>query len=176
MQHNATTLEALRADRSVTTVVLSARYATHLAIDADKVSRGLRQSVEALTAAGKQVWLVEPFPDYEYPVPEALGLRHYRGTAPEGFGQPLAAYRQRHAADLQLVRSLSAVPGTHVFRPSDALCPEGWCSTLSHRQVLYFDEHHPSMAGARLVAAGLAAALRGSTCPPCVVNVAAKSE
>ena len=155
--HNAAVLGELLQDTSIHRVVLVARYELYLAHQAAAFEEGLRNSVVALTAAGKDVVLVEPVPTYGYPVPAALAALHRRGQPVESFGQPLEAYRHEQEAALAMLRRLGEIPGVQVVKTSDVVCSSGRCAVVAGNKPLYFDDNHLSLVGARALVAGAAA-------------------
>lgn len=152
VEHNDATLRGLSQDGAVDRVVLVARYGYYMQTQAASLEEGLRRSVVALTAAGKAVVLVEPFPDYGYPVPAALAALHRRGQAVEDFGQTRTAYVHRQRDALAMLDRLSRLPGVTVVRTSETFCASGRCAVVSDGRPLYFDDNHLSVTGARRLA------------------------
>ncbi len=157
VEHNDATLRGLLQDSAVERVVLVARYGYYMRTQAASFEEGLRRSIVALTAAGKTVVLVEPFPGYGYPVPAALAALHRRGQAVEDFGQTSADYVQQQRDVLAMIQRLSRLPGVTVARTSDALCASGRCAVVSDGRPLYFDDNHLSTTGARKLSEALMA-------------------
>lgn len=158
--HNERTLEALFTDANVGTVVVAAHYEHYLRHDdGPAFLAGLAKTASLLQAAGKRVVLVAPVPTYEYPVPQALGMRAFRGQDPLAFGQALAQHRQRAEAAAVAIDSIARQYGVTVVDPASVLCSGGQCITSDHLRVLYFDSHHLSLAGAERVARVVAAQL-----------------
>lgn len=152
--HNQATLEALIADAALDRVVLVARYQLYVKHDAAAFEAGLNRAITALTAAGKRVVLVDPYPGYLYPVPEALSNLSRRGGDPATLEQSIDEYRHRNAPALAMLERLGALPGVTRVKTSDALCGDGTCAVIDGGKPLYFDDNHLSMTGARrLVAA-----------------------
>lgn len=149
--HNDEVFKALVADAALVRVVVIARYDDHLPRDPEAFEAGLRRSLEGLTAAGKQVVLLEPLPIYPYPVPDALSVLYRTGRDPNRVGQSLADYRREHAAALAMVQRLGDMPGVTVARTSDALCGTGRCAVMEDGGPLYFDDDHVSLRGARRI-------------------------
>jgi hypothetical protein len=158
--HNDATLRSLLKDASVDRVVLIAHYRYYMRTQAIPFEEGLRRSILALTAAGKQVVLVEPFPTYGYPVPAALVALHKRGQPIESFGQSLKAYLNHQDATLTMLRQLSRLPGVSTVKTSEVLCADGRCAVVSDDAPLYFDDNHLSLAGARELSGGSSELLR----------------
>jgi len=152
--HNAATLQAVVDDEHVRRVVMVARYEHYLRFLPADFAKGLRQAVESLTKAGKQVVLVEPFPTYGYPVPAALVALHRRGQPIERFGQLREKYEGDQAAALELLRELSELPGVSLVDTGAILCGGSRCRVVINDAALYFDDNHLSLAGARRLLGG----------------------
>lgn len=153
--HNAAALAGLVGDAKVDRVLLVSRTSSYLgdARTAADFERGLRESVQALMAAGKQVWLMDPVPTYRYPVPAALAQHHRRGREPAAFGMTADDYRQAERAALALLTRVVAATGAQRIAVDAALCAAERCAVVgAHGQSLYLDDNHLSMGGARLLA------------------------
>ena len=164
-EHNQETLTRLLADTTVGTVVLAARWSWYQAIDAPVFEEGMTRSVRALSQAGLRVVLVEPFPEYPYPVPAALGALSRRGQLEDvAFGQSLSDYRRDNLRALKFIERLSALPNVSVISTAAVLCASGRCQVMSpERRPYYFDDNHLSMTGARRLAQPLASKVAVST-------------
>jgi peptidoglycan/LPS O-acetylase OafA/YrhL len=151
---NQATLAWLSRPRAPAIVILSAaadspQYRADPAFQA-----GLLDAAEALRRAGKRVILVGPVPSYPSDVPRrvALAWQSQPGTMPQGV--PIAKFLSRNRAvlaSLQLARS----HGFAVLLPHEQLCRES-CDLVRGGKVLYFDDHHLSVEGGRIIAAPLA--------------------
>jgi peptidoglycan/LPS O-acetylase OafA/YrhL len=153
-QHNAAMLAGLVSDPRVDRVLLVSRTETYLeSRSAEAFERGLTQAVRALTAAGKQVWLLDPIPTYGYPVPAALAQYQRRGLDPVAFGMPAAEYRHAAAPAMAMLSRVAQATGAQRIAVDAALCREGRCDVVdAEGRGLYMDSNHLNMAGARLLA------------------------
>lgn len=146
--------------------------------DAAAVMAGaLRRSVDRLLAAGRSVWVLYPVPEVGYDVPRVAGILVRRGLPPDDFTRPYTMYQQRQAAVIAMLNSLPPSPRLHRLYPDRVFCgaaPDrtARCATMRGAIPLYRDGNHPSRAGARLIAALLAAPMAGSATDP--VATAAK--
>lgn len=149
--HNRAVLDGLIQDARVDRVLLVARYGLYLhRPDAAKFEAGLASSVAALREAGKQVLLVDPFPEYGYPVPAALAQRLQREAPLNELGQSVARYREQQRDALALLERLGKQPGVSRLRTAEWLCRTDHCDVLQPPlQPLYFDDNHLSLSGAR---------------------------
>jgi hypothetical protein len=64
----------------------------------------------------------------------------------------------RHIAEIK--RAVADFPNVEVFDPLSVLCPETKCLASLNGHLLYEDDHHLSVHGARLVTTALNTALR----------------
>ncbi|MBC7378238.1 MAG: acyltransferase [Burkholderiaceae bacterium] len=150
-EHNQQTLSHLLSDARVDIVVLAARWRWYQGIDSLGFEAGMVQSVRALAQAGKRVVLVEPFPEYRYPVPAALGALSRRGQLrDDSLGQTIQGYLAANERSLAVIRQLAALPNVSVVSASAVFCPNGHCQVMSAGGMpYYFDDNHLSMTGAR---------------------------
>jgi peptidoglycan/LPS O-acetylase OafA/YrhL len=154
-KHNAAMLSGLLADAKVDRVLIVSRASAYLGEPqrAADFERGLLGAVQALTQAGKQVWLLDPVPGYGYPVPAALAQHQRRGLAPAAFGLPVEEYRQAEAQSLALLARVATATGAQRVAVDAALCGDGRCAVVgADGRGLYLDDNHLSMAGAAKVA------------------------
>ncbi|HYC73591.1 acyltransferase family protein [Brevundimonas sp.] len=108
----------------------------------------LARIVERLTASGKRVHLVAPFPD----LPTHVERYTFKGdpTDPDRVtGTTLQFHRERNAFIRPVLDRLGQMPGVDVLDPADAVCADGRCSSLIGGVSMYFDDNHFSLEGAR---------------------------
>ena len=96
--------------------------------------------------------MIEPVPSYRYPIPSALGMLAFRGERLEVLGQTRSEYERNNEAALSVIRGLKNIEGVSVFDTSRVLCGASNCALTQNGVALYFDQHHLSLVGARLVA------------------------
>ncbi len=160
---NQQTLDRLVQDASVDVVLLTARHEYYLNHpDAATFRAGMAESVKRLSAAGKQVLLLDPVPTYHYPMPAALAQRSRRGEDLDEQGQTREHYLSGQAAGLALLDGLAA-DGAAVRVPVvDLLCAGPRCEVRDGDRSLYFDDNHLGMHGASRVAARVLQQLQAS--------------
>jgi peptidoglycan/LPS O-acetylase OafA/YrhL len=125
----------------------------------DAFRSGLDHLVDRLLAADKQVVLVYPVPETGFDIPSTLALMDSRGQNPASFTIPRAEYvdRQQHA--LTILDGLGNRKGLTRVYPDRIFCPDSQCLTYAKGAPLYFDSHHLSIPGARMLAPSLERAL-----------------
>lgn len=114
----------------------------------DRYARSLTAIVERLTASGKRVHIVAPFPD----LPTHVERYTFKGdpTDPDRVtGVTLQFHRQRNAFIRSVMDRLDRMPGVDVIDPADAVCTGVRCASLIDGASMYFDDNHFSVAGAR---------------------------
>ncbi len=182
---NAKTLEILRADASIHVVVLCGFWANpfRLRVAGDEVTwltpdeahertlptldgervlfeQALRQTVEALRAAGKQVLVLGDTPSYTYEpiwkvstgaIPAQRVLADWL-RVPErgdpGYAAPGFQESDRYA-DAALHEALSGIAGVSIVELKTAMCPQaGQCLYREGDRLFYADAHHLTPDGA----------------------------
>lgn len=154
-KHNDAMLTGLVADAKVDRVLIVSRTSSYLGDSrtAADYERGLQLAVQALKAAGKQVWLLDPVPTYHYPVPAALAQHLRRGQDPAAFGMPRGDYLRGEAEALVTLQRVATAAGVQRIAVDATLCGDGRCAVVgADGRGLYLDDNHLSMAGARLLA------------------------
>ncbi|MCC7110405.1 MAG: acyltransferase [Deltaproteobacteria bacterium] len=160
-EHNREVLEAILADPKSRFVVLVAHHEHYAsAAGLPEYLGALRESVRALRAAKRQVVILGPVPIPGFDVPTRLSHDAMRENW----------WVQRHRPDRSFARATAGIPaelqslaleeGALLVDPGGRLCASGRCQVVEDGRALYFDDRHLSIAGARLVAPLVAAALR----------------
>lgn len=149
---------------SIRSVFLAARFGQLPSItDREAALHAFASTVDSLLAAGKRVIIVYPVPE----IPQGKGgaARLSVVSTPEG---PALASQETDEflnANRQAFHWLDEL-GEHdnLFRiyPHKALCDDEYCYAARNGVGFYFDEHHLSLAGARLVIPAFTAALYGN--------------
>ncbi len=117
--------------------------------------RGLTRTVEALTAAKKNVILIGSAPEIGWAVPVVLAQMRQHGDN-RAMDLPLAVHlRRQHAVmvDFALMRLRY---GVSYIDPAAVLCDASVCHVMLNGAPLYRDEHHLSATAARLLIPGIA--------------------
>jgi len=116
---------------------------------------GLRATLHALTAAGHRVILMGQVPPHpnQLPVPATLARKAMLGQKP---GDYLFHPDMQKLQDIDAkLQSIAASENARFASISSILCDDGRCKADIDGQVLYFDDGHLTVSGARLVAAKL---------------------
>jgi peptidoglycan/LPS O-acetylase OafA/YrhL len=121
--------------------------------------RGLDRLITRLLASGKKVVLVYPIPETGYDVPSTLARLSDRGEDPASFTTPLSAYERRQRFILGMLDGFGDRRNLVRIYPQSVLCVGPRCLTSKDGKPLYFDSHHLSIAGARLLEPELRASL-----------------
>ena len=147
----ARALETFIATDSIKTVILAARWRGHGLPRANPgLDAALRETIARLIAAGKQVAIVYPVPEYGQDVPQALTNRLLAGGLPAELSIDRDNFEEAHRDEAAYLDSLPA--GLLRLHPAARLCDAAKCYFLRNGQVYSHDAHHLSVTGARKAA------------------------
>ncbi|WP_425102255.1 acyltransferase family protein [Tropicibacter sp. S64] len=160
---NAGWLAGLVQDGDIETVVLLSDAVQYLPrVDAQAFEAGFRETVRALTDAGKRVILVAQLPVIGMEAPSVAGHALARGADPAMIGRDRAQVEAEHAAWTLVLADVAALPGVTLYDPLPRLCAPDLCPLVdADGTVLYFDPSHVTRAGARSLAGDLQGLLSG---------------
>lgn len=120
----------------------------------------MRETLDRLLAKGKRVVFVLDNPELGFDPKSCVDSRPWRLTSQQ-VRQPCAVPRKDFDERNQKYRELVAAvlkdyPTVKVFDAAAQLCDTEWCWAMKDGQMLYRDDDHLSLDGARLMARGLA--------------------
>jgi len=159
--HNQGVFKNLVRDSRVHSVILVAYYSFYLG-KWPKFQRGIEKVVAGLVASGKQVIVVYPTPVFPYPAPDALGLIVAHGLPAESFHISLSQYRKENARVIAELDAVTAKFGLPRIATQNVFCGRQYCQAYDGRDVLFYDEHHMSISGARKLVASIKPLLAAS--------------
>jgi peptidoglycan/LPS O-acetylase OafA/YrhL len=110
-----------------------------------------QMAVLRLLKAGKQVLLILPIPEAGWDVPKAATKLLLRGENLQRLANPVATIEVRDAAAKQAFLALEKHKDLMFIDPAKALCAKD-CALMKGSISLYYDDDHPSLAGANLIA------------------------
>jgi hypothetical protein len=151
-ERNRNVLDFLLANPQIDTVALVAYRDRDSNAYLDKIFLGFAQAIVELKAAGKTIVLVYPTPRDRVSVPQRLAAEQLHFGKFRSTISTLKTFENRLKNTFARLDSLAETYGLVVVRPSDVYCPNDRCETYLGGQVLFFDRHHPSLSGARLLA------------------------
>lgn len=128
-----------------------------------KFREGISGLVETLIANGKHVILVYPVPETGFDIPTTLALIATRGDDPSKFTTSRAVYQERQHRALRILNDIDDHPMLTRLYPDDIFCPNSRCITYADGAPLYFDSHHLSIPGAKLLQPRLEQAMKQRT-------------
>jgi hypothetical protein len=146
---NREVLDRVAHTPSIRTVYLAAFWESS-AYRAPGMARKLGGTIAKLHALGRRVVLIGPVPGQPFNVPRHLALAAARGDPADAKGGATADYRRDIAwfdAALPGWRAL----GAESLDPARVLIDGAHSRIVANGAPLYFDSHHLSLAGARLV-------------------------
>lgn len=119
-------------------------------------ANSVRSTIEQFLRVGKVVTLVYAVPEVGVDVPSFLAKSAWRdGASFSPLTTSRGVYRSRVASVHSVFDALGERRGLRRVRPEALFCgisAEGRCETMAGREVLYFDDNHPSSHGARRIA------------------------
>ncbi len=173
LRYSQAVLDLLVADPSIKTVILHARWSlyskgqkefgqTPAAVplyggvfrSPDELERfyavRIRETVDKLIAAGKQVVLIYPIPEAGVNVPDLLARQAAGGATPESSIR-CDDFFERQGFVIRALDSLGESDRIARIRPYEKLLHDGRLTVMDHGQSLYMDDDHLSDAGARIL-------------------------
>lgn len=110
------------------------------------VRRRLKETLDAIAAAGARAWIIMEAPFAGADVPHRLTRALMHGERPETLtGITAAEHSERRAFMSELVAGLPV----RVIDPTPRFCDQGQCLVVADGAPLYFDDNHLSIYGAR---------------------------
>ena len=148
-QSNEEAFEAIRADRALHTIYLAAFWANG-DFDTPRFVAQFDDTIARLRQLGRQIVIIGPVPPQPFDVPRHLAHLARNGTANGVEGS------ERREVEARTVHLRAAFErwrkqGIRVIDPIATLCGPERCSIEKNGRPLYFDSHHLSLTGARLV-------------------------
>jgi peptidoglycan/LPS O-acetylase OafA/YrhL len=146
---NRAAFDSIRATPALKHIYLAAFWANGDFDDPAFVTK-LDRTIAAIRALGREVVLIGPVPPQPFDVPRHLAHleRVDRLSAAQGVNRAWVETRTEH---LRAMFARWQAKGVRLIDPIAALCSSGNCIIERDGQPLYFDSHHLSVAGARLV-------------------------
>jgi peptidoglycan/LPS O-acetylase OafA/YrhL len=146
---NQAVMDTILADPKLRTVYLAGFWESPL-YAAPRTMAQLSATIGRLVASGRQVVLIGAVPPNKFDVPRHLARLAWLGRLDSAIGRDrldMAATDARIGA----VAAQWQGHGLTYIDPVDTLCGPEHCAILDHGVPLYFDHHHPSVAGASLI-------------------------
>jgi peptidoglycan/LPS O-acetylase OafA/YrhL len=149
--YNRAVLAYLSAHPEIETVIFSAFFEFPRYREDSGFGPGLIEAIQAVRNAGRQAIVVGPVPEQPFEVPRQLALAAVLGTfTPQGVATTEFSDRTR---PLTTLMDEARRAGASVVLPQALFCAGERCTIMRDGRMLYFDEHHLSLDGARIVAA-----------------------
>lgn len=133
------------------TIVIAANSSAWATEASERYWQGLRTSLAALSAAGHRLIVLSQIPHLpnQMPAPASVARWTIQGNHPADFA--FAPDEELSEVNANLRTIASEVNATYV-PVGPTLCKDGKCHAYLDDAVLYFDDNHLSMHGARMVA------------------------
>jgi peptidoglycan/LPS O-acetylase OafA/YrhL len=147
---NRAVLATITANPQLKTVIL-AGFWVDPAYSLGENPKRLDATIRALRRLDRDVILIGAVPQQPFDVPRHLARLSERGEAGEATGVTQAKFLERNAWLRAYYPSWRAL-GVRIWEPADTLCSTQYCAVIRSGIPLYFDKHHLSLSGARLIA------------------------
>ena len=148
---NEAVVSAIETNPDLKTIIISGFWASG-AYNSPAGNRELDATVDKLLALGRRVVVIGPIPPQKFDVPRRLAHMALReedggnvGVARHEFEQQTAWFENHYNRWREA--------GVVIVEPSKTFCDVSLCAASLHGQPLYFDSHHVSLAGARMIVA-----------------------
>ena len=147
---NEGVMTAIRAHPEFKTVILAASW-----LPGELTDESLNQTVGALAAEGRQVYIISPFPEVAYNVSAVYFIAGRTGRDANALIAPLTKdfMNAKNKRVFEILDSLAAKNSSvHVIDIWDIFCGEKRCDVIVNNRPLYVDGGHLSTTGALLLA------------------------
>jgi peptidoglycan/LPS O-acetylase OafA/YrhL len=149
--HNGRMLTRLVESKAITKVILVAQYLPQWWRFGPRFFVSLEEIATTLVGAGKEVYIVYPIPTPPGRVPAMLAGRALLGMDPRQVFISRAGHDAENRDTIAALDRLTQRPHITALRPTDRLCSATRCEVFADGAVLYFDDVHLSVTGARRV-------------------------
>jgi peptidoglycan/LPS O-acetylase OafA/YrhL len=112
----------------------------------------LDPTIQALRRMGKVVIFVAPIPKPPFNVPHAKARNAYFNFSQRLDSFPRSNHKELSGAILDHVNKIPSAADFAVVDPADTFCDNDKCYASQDGHLLYFDDNHPSISGAKLIA------------------------
>lgn len=147
---NRNILNMIAANSDLRTVILIGFWADP-AYRAGQNPQKLDKTIRVLSALNRDVILIGAVPRQPFDVPRRLARLVERGDQTESAGLPLELFLEQNAWLRRYYPGWRRL-GVTIHEPADTLCNPRFCGVIRSGVPLYFDKHHLSLSGARLIA------------------------
>jgi peptidoglycan/LPS O-acetylase OafA/YrhL len=147
---NQKIFDMIAANKDLRTVILTGFWADP-AYRSGENPQKLDQTIKALRALNRDVILIGTVPQQPFDVPRHLARLAQNGASTDGVGVTWTKYLGQSAWIRARYPRWRAM-GMTIWEPADTLCTRQYCGVIRDGIPLYFDKHHLSLGGARLIA------------------------
>jgi peptidoglycan/LPS O-acetylase OafA/YrhL len=134
-------------DPHIKSVMISAMWSS---IGASSLTHELDQTVKALQAAGKKVYVVDDIPRFEFDPQRCKFQRPL--TRNTKCDEPVSLYQKQRAVYFSALQEVQALnPNMELVRAEDLMCTAHVCSMVRGSTVLYRDNNHLNIPGSQYV-------------------------
>lgn len=148
-------LSYILENKDITDVVLNHRYTSGFHTnDIDQVISSLDQAILKLAESKQRIFVYYPIPELNNAIHELVGRSFQQGNSLKAIkASTLKHHLNHHAHIINHFEQTDYPNNVYFIRSEKAFCQSEFCYSVINNKPLYFDDHHPSIAGAtRLVA------------------------
>lgn len=156
IKHNDDTLAHLLEDRNIRQVVMVANFYRYRNFAYVNMLDGFRKAALALDRAGKKVIVLYPIPIQSFDPPAILGVAAQDGRDLNSYGLSEKKYRTENSVVFDMLESLERSSGVKAIYTQKYLCDSVCHVYTPDLGVLYFNEDHLSINGAKILAEAIA--------------------
>jgi peptidoglycan/LPS O-acetylase OafA/YrhL len=146
---NQQIFDTIAANKDLRTVILAGFWADP-AYRAGENPQKLDQTIRALRALNRNVIFIGTVPQQPFDVPRHLARLTQNGAPTDGVGVTWTKYLQQ-SGWIRVRYPRWRAMGVTIWDPADMLCNAQYCAVMRDGVPLYFDKHHLSLSGARLI-------------------------
>lgn len=146
---NENVLAYIKSNPDIKTVILAASWNPGELSD-----HNIKETIEALLAQGKSIFIIAPFPEINYNVSAAYFIAGRTGRDANAIIAPTfkGFMNQKNKKIFEILRTVEAnYKDVHLIDLTDVFCDNKTCKVIENNQPLYIDKGHLSTTGALLL-------------------------
>lgn len=152
--------DSLLRDQQIKYVLITSMWAVSpLSTDDQKsFKQGLDQTIERLTAAGKQVLLTDDTPKFGFDAQRCKFSHPVSGQS--HCVESSEMYRKTQASYVPMLEAAALHPNVRLIRLNDVFCDDSNCHMAKGGQIYFRDNNHVNILGSQLIGERVAQSLK----------------
>ena len=134
--------------------IMTKRYRTTRSAAEETYWNSFKEIITRLLKANKTVYVLFPVPEIPMDINKAIhpfSIFNSKPLLDLEKSTPLSFYKKRNSFILKKLNTLPYGKRLIAIKPTQVYCTNLYCRAMLNNQALYFDDDHPSIAGARLL-------------------------